>query len=65
MNMQINWNKCSEIMPPDDDKKIILICNGVATQGNGKAAHKLQDLMDMEDVLWMHYIEEAWKEVNK
>ena len=68
--MTINWIKCSERMPPDDET--LIIC----TYGTGMidkmhamifhAACKLSKKLNGDtDIRWIPYTKEAWEELSK
>ena len=61
--MTIPWNKCSEHMPPDDDRWIIVNreYSGLSIR-RGFLINKFDTKEDMDLQQWIFYTEEAWKE---
>lgn len=65
--MNIEWTKCSEQMPPDDDNDVILHDIGYSYSiATGSDVNKWADCITPKQVMeWTPYTEEAWKELNK
>jgi len=66
---QIHWTKCSERMPPDDDKFQCIAESTVHKSLQIIGAEKLHLLLKFGMLLpstrWTPYTPEAWKELNR
>ncbi len=60
--MTINWKKCSEQMPPDDETVIMNDIGGCLII---KALNPRLPKETMDKMQWIPYTPEAWKELNK
>ncbi len=72
--MTITWTKCSERMPPDEDKNIIVRYTGQSLSKNKtiiSAGHEVHNLFNnsvcavKEKYEWTPYTHEFWKELNR
>ncbi len=63
--MQINWIKCKEQMPPDDDSDIIVSDQGKYYILPSYMISRMKSSAIMNGYEWIHYSDEAWKELNK
>ena len=65
--MTITWTKCSERMPPDDDREIFIrkIDSVEIQQTPANEIWYEIDSQEEDQWEWAPYTPEAWKEVNK
>ena len=65
--MTINWIKCSEQMPPDEEIIIQYQDDKPKIFDGSKITDGLMRIFPniMNDVKWIPYTDEAWKELNK
>lgn len=62
--MTIHWTKCSERMPPDDTKLIIVKDKDGLVLKEGYIINAWKDRFD-NTAEWASYTPEAWKELNR
>lgn len=62
--MEINWINCSERMPPDDTKLVIVRDRDGLVLKEGYIINAWKDRFD-ESAKWTPYTEKAWSELNK
>ena len=66
--MTINWIRCSDQMPPDDEKLDVIyrVPDYKPYIASASRSHHLritnQIVMDLQ---WIPFTDEAWKELNK
>lgn len=65
MTMKINWVKCADRMPPDDENLIILNDTGYFIIREGYLVNRWESTLSVNGSEWCQYTEEAWMEVNK
>ncbi|ALQ52357.1 hypothetical protein [Nitrosomonas ureae] len=63
--MQINWIKCREQMPQDDDSDIIVSDQGTYYILPSYMISRMRRSAIMNAYEWTPYTEEAWKELTK
>ncbi|WP_090720541.1 DUF551 domain-containing protein [Nitrosomonas sp. Nm166] len=59
--MQINWIKCKERMPPDDDSDIIVSDQGRYYILPSYMINRMRRSAIMNGYEWIPYSDEAWK----
>lgn len=57
----ITWTKCSDLMPPDDETKIICVRNGAEPIVEKGYIVNLFQIVRLTDAMWTLYTEEAWQ----
>lgn len=62
--MKINWNKCSDQMPPNADADIIVSDHGKYYILPSYMICRIRSSAIMNGYEWTQYTEHAWKELN-
>lgn len=61
----INWIRCSDRMPPDDETEVILNTYGVLTRTNGMTAIRVWLNPYVGGTKWIPFDEATWRKLNE
>lgn len=68
--MNIGWIKCSDLMPPDDDRMIICrYGGGIIDKMRAEVFHRAckfsQKVNGNTNIIWAEFTKEKWEFLNK